>query len=116
MEQVNECLGDIADTTLQAEADVRDYLLGARFVVTPERPFFATLREYLGLFSRRYGLMVDLAVPADLEELALEQGVELQVLRIIQEALTNVRKHARRNGCPRRLRGGRTAGARHGDG
>jgi signal transduction histidine kinase len=94
-EQVNECLSNIADSTLQAEADVRDYLLGAKSVVTPERPFFATLREYLAIFSRRYGLAVDLAVPSVLEDQGLEQGVELQVLRIIQEALTNVRKHAR---------------------
>jgi two-component system NarL family response regulator len=41
-----------------------------------------------------YGLEVDLHVPDDFPDLLLAPHVEVQLLRIIQEALTNVRKHA----------------------
>jgi signal transduction histidine kinase len=45
-------------------------------------------------FARQYGLAVELTVPSELEEQGLAPAVEVQLLRIIQEALSNVRKHA----------------------
>ena len=96
--QADECLGLLVDTTLAAEADVRDYLLGLKSVTSADRPFFPALREYLRRFSRQCGLPVTLVVPPELEALGLPDGVEVQLLRIIQEALSNVRKHARARG------------------
>ena len=61
--QADECLGRLADTTLAAETDVRDYLLGLKSVTSADRPFFPTLREYLRHFTRQYGLPVNLVVP-----------------------------------------------------
>ena len=81
--------------TSDAEADVREYLLGARTGFAPGLPFFPLLREYMQRFGRQYGLQVELTVPAQLEARGLEPAVEVQLLRIIQEALSNVRKHAR---------------------
>lgn len=95
--QVNECLDSLADTVLQAEADVRDYLLGAKTVMSAGGPFFPALREYLLRFTRHYGLSVELTAPPQLEAQGLTQTVEVQLFRIIQEALSNVRKHARAN-------------------
>ena len=92
--EVAECLDDILDTTLQAETDARDYLLAAKTVVAPGRTFFPALREHLQRFSRQYGLPVELSVPPELEEHGLAPAIEVQLLRIIQEALSNVRKHA----------------------
>jgi PAS domain S-box-containing protein len=93
--QLSECLDILADTTLQAEADVREYLLGAQSVISADHLFFATLREYLKRFTRQYSLPVELSVLPELEGQDLPQTVALQLLRIIQEALSNVRKHAR---------------------
>lgn len=93
--QVGECLNILADTTLQAEADMREYLLGAQSVVSADHPFFAVLREYLKRFTRQYSLPVELSVLPELEEQDLPQTVALQLLRIIQEGLSNIRKHAR---------------------
>lgn len=93
--QMSECLDILADTTLQAETDMREFLLGAQSIVSADHSFFATLREYLKHFTRQYNLPVELSVLPELEGQDLPQTVAIQLLRIIQEALSNVRRHAR---------------------
>lgn len=95
--QTEKILRQIAEITIAAEADVREYLLGAKTVLSSNHLFFPTLRQYVDRFSQQYGLQVDLCIPAQLEEQGLGTVVEVQLLRIIQEALSNVRKHARAN-------------------
>jgi signal transduction histidine kinase len=51
-----------------------------------------TLREYLNEYRADYGL--DTRLVADTDEIQLSPEVEAQVLRIVREALANVRKHA----------------------
>jgi signal transduction histidine kinase len=92
--QVDKCLASLADATLEAQADVREYLLGAQIVISGDHRFFPALREYVARFTQQSGLPVELAVPPQLEKQGLAQAVEVQLLRIIQEALSNVRKHA----------------------
>ncbi len=92
--RAKECLDRLAEMMLEAEADVRDYLLGAKVVLSSGLPFFPTLREYFARFGRQYDLNIEMIVPEELEEKGLEPAVELQVMRIIQEALSNVRKHS----------------------
>ncbi len=92
--QVGECLNTLADTTLQAEADMREYLLGAHSVGPTDHPFFAHLREYISRFTRQFSLPVELSVLPELEEQHLPQSMTVQLLRIIQEGLSNIRKHA----------------------
>ncbi len=92
--QVGECLDTLENTTLQAEADMREYLLGAQSVVSAGHPFRATLQEYIKRFTRLYSLPVELSVLPELEAQDLPQTVALQLMRIIQEGLSNIRKHA----------------------
>jgi signal transduction histidine kinase len=92
--QVGECLNILADTTLQAEADMREYLLGAQSTFPADYPFLTTLREYLKRFTRQFNLPVELSATPDLEGQELPQTVAVQLLRIIQEGLSNIRKHA----------------------
>lgn len=97
--QIGECLDILTDTTLQAEADMREYLLGTQTVISVEHPFFAALRGFLERYTRQYNLPVELSVPLELEEQGVPQTAAIQILRIIQEALSNVRKHARATGA-----------------
>ncbi len=54
-----------------------------------------TVGAYIASFSERHGIQVHLEAPA--EELSLTPLAGLQLLHVIQEALTNVRKHAQAN-------------------
>ncbi|MDT8305670.1 MAG: histidine kinase N-terminal 7TM domain-containing protein [Anaerolineae bacterium] len=92
--QTDRCLEEMAKMSIAAEADVRDYLLGAKTVFSADLSFFPALCLYLTRFSQQYGLPVALKVPVEIEAEGLAPVVEVQLMRIIQEALANVRKHA----------------------
>jgi signal transduction histidine kinase len=94
IDATDKCLELMADTALAAEVDVREYLLGAKTAFSPNHHFFEALRQYVVRFSQQYGLRVELSVPAQMETQALRPIIDVQLLRIIQEALSNVRKHA----------------------
>jgi PAS domain S-box-containing protein len=51
------------------------------------------IRDYADGFSRRSGLKIDVAVPADFAR--LPRDVELALFRVVQEGLANVRRHSR---------------------
>lgn len=92
--QAEKCLDDVSDLTLSAEADVREYLLGAKLAMTADQRFFDVLRQFLVRYSQQYGIHISLSVPPHLESQGLGTMIEVQLLRIIQEALSNIRKHA----------------------
>ena len=56
----------------------------------------STLKEYIFRFSQLSNIKTELEI-SDGRPPALPTTIELQVIRIIQESLTNVRKHARAN-------------------
>ena len=92
-------LEQMADMTMAAEIDVREYLLGAKTAFSPDHRFFEALRRYVLQFSQQYGLPVELRIPPHLEGHGLSPAAEVQLMRIIQEALSNIRKHARAKGA-----------------
>lgn len=93
--QVQATLGQLQEVAREAHEDVRQYILGVR-TTPPAKPqnFRAALSDYLAQIRERYGLTVHGSWPDDLPNDLLAPEVETQLLRIIQEALTNVRKHA----------------------
>ena len=71
--------------------DVREAIAGLRSQVT-ERGLVPALRDYLDEFEERHGIAVALdaaEAPAQVPDL-----IGMHVFRIVQEALSNVRKHA----------------------
>ena len=94
LEQTDQALAQLAEMSIAAEADVRDYLLGAKIAFAPDAPFLETVRQYAARFAQQYHLQIELDAPPELEAQSLGFPVEVQLLRLIQEALSNIRKHA----------------------
>jgi DNA-binding NarL/FixJ family response regulator/anti-sigma regulatory factor (Ser/Thr protein kinase) len=95
VEEANAILDQLAKIALDASDDIRSYILGIRTASThPKAAFFATLARYREMLHKRYGLQTQVSLPDEWREGPFAPEVETQVLRIIQEALTNVRRHA----------------------
>ncbi len=87
-------LSQMALAAQDALTEVRGHILGLRAGAAPA-DFYATLQETLDQFSQHCGIRAMLSLPDDAPRPAFAPAVEEQVLHIVQEALTNVRKHAR---------------------
>jgi signal transduction histidine kinase/DNA-binding NarL/FixJ family response regulator len=91
-------LQQVTRAARQAHDEVRQHILGLRQEHLPavrmQGGFWATLQAYLEQVQARYAFQAGLWRPDDLPDSLFPPGVEQQVLRIIQEALTNAGKHA----------------------
>ena len=58
-----------------------------------DRDLIDSLRAYLDKYSRQYGIATSLEASLK-HDLALPPRSEIQIIRVVQEALTNVRKHS----------------------
>jgi signal transduction histidine kinase len=90
----DEQLARLAGIAQDAHADVREFILNLRMGPSPNQPFFPALQRYLDSFSMQYGLHTALSIEDGLEEYDFEPDLRLQLFRIIQEALSNARRHA----------------------
>jgi len=83
---------DLADLCRDAYRDVREAILGLRDASRPDRTLVEHLASYVEAFSRTSSIETRLETQGD--DLRLTPAAEVQVIRVIQEALTNVRKHS----------------------
>lgn len=77
-----------------AHADVRENILSLRTTLSTEAGVASAMLEYLDGFSLQTGIDIKLQNHLD-EYLGLSPLAEVQLVCILQEALANVRKHAR---------------------
>lgn len=116
-----------------AHADVRQHILDLRSVPSLQQPFFSVVKEYLQGFTSNYEIRTHLTVGQEVGETPFAPEAQLQVFRILQEALSNARKHGRAhhvqvtfaaeggwvcmtiqdNGCGFAPEGGAMVGGRH---
>ncbi len=87
-------LRELADLTEEAYRDVRESILGLRESSRVDRGLLESLEAYLEKYSRQSAVKATLETTLD-HEPTLSPRSEVQIIRVIQEALTNVRKHAR---------------------
>jgi PAS domain S-box-containing protein len=90
----DEYLAQLINVAHDAHADVREYILGAKTTAGSHPEFLPALEGYLAQFAANYGIRTELVAALALGSDAFEPMVQAQLLRIIQEALTNARKHA----------------------
>lgn len=83
----------LADICQEAYRDVREAILGLRQSSGIERGLLDSLRAYLTKYSHQCGIETSLECDLD-HDLTLSPRSEVQMIRVIQEALTNVRKHS----------------------
>jgi two-component system nitrate/nitrite sensor histidine kinase NarX len=86
-------LAELADVADEAFRDVRETILGLRESIPSDGGLEAALRAYLAKYERQTGIAAHLDCDG-LAGRALSPKAEVQLLRVVQEALTNVRKHA----------------------
>ena len=75
-----------------ANADVREYLLGVKTTSTTENGFMPALRQYAEQYGKIYHIQVECDVPVEFNAQPFELLTQVQLLRIVHETLTNVRK------------------------
>lgn len=89
---VHRTVGEIETGVLESYGDVRELLMHFRTRADTE-DIEPALRTTLRKFQLQTGLATDFEVEG--HGVALPNDVQVQVLHIVQEALSNVRKHAR---------------------
>ncbi|MBL1171479.1 MAG: GAF domain-containing sensor histidine kinase [Chloroflexi bacterium] len=77
-----------------AQADVRENILSLRTTLSNEKGLIPALQEYVEEFGVQTGIQTQFLYELP-NDPALSPLAETQLIRIIQEALANVRKHAR---------------------
>lgn len=89
--QVRRELDDLAGMCHEAYGDVREAILGLRESARADRSLVEGLQAYADAFTRRTGITTEVHAADDVR---LDPIVELHMVRVAQEALTNVRKHS----------------------
>jgi signal transduction histidine kinase len=77
--------------------DVREAIIGLKITGRNGEGLPSALREFTTQYCQLCGVPVELSIAPAAEDLPLPAETELQLVRIVQEALANVRKHASAN-------------------
>ena len=78
----------------EAHAEVREYIMDLRTTPALHRPFFTAVQQYLEGFTSNYDIQTDLTVGPSWNGTTFSPDMQMQIFRIVQEALTNARKHS----------------------
>ena len=87
-------LAELAAAARSVYVDVREAILGLTSPIAPERGLVGAIEEYALRFSEASKLATTVEATQAARDIRLTPEVQAQTFRIVQEALTNVRKHA----------------------
>jgi nitrate/nitrite-specific signal transduction histidine kinase len=94
MENAKAQLLQMEDVAQERYVDVRESILGLRSTISVERDITSVLKEYISHFNQMSKIKAKLEI-TDNSILSLPTTSQIQVTRIIQEALSNIRKHVK---------------------
>jgi len=86
-------LDQLVEVIREGKTHVGDYLFGVKTWSSRDQ-FFTGLRHYVTSYGQNAGVRTEVIIPPEIERNSLGEAIETQLQRIIQEALTNIRKHA----------------------
>ena len=84
----------LVEVAKDAHADVRESIMGLKTASGQKWSFIPALKEYIDRFEANYGIRTELSLAAGIDENTFDPGSGVHLLRAIQEALTNARKHS----------------------
>jgi len=92
-DKAKKVVAELEQAVQSAMDDVKETILSLRSTRRPSRSLVATVQEVLTRFGQQTGLKTELKVEGAGEP-PVTSLAQVQLLRVVQEALTNVRKHA----------------------
>ena len=93
-DQVQTQLQILAKVAREVQVDVRGEISRLSHNNAQEKGFLGGLNHFMETFQRAYGIETELILPGNDQAMEIAPAVEVQLLRIVQEAFTNIRKHA----------------------
>jgi signal transduction histidine kinase len=93
-DKAESLLGRLVEVAKDAHADVRQSILNLRSASGRQWSFIPALKKYIDKFQSNYDIRTELSLSDTIEENTFDPIVEVQLLRVIQEALTNSHKHS----------------------
>ena len=96
IDEARESLKELKRVAKNVFVDVREGVFNLRTAASTRIGLLPTLQEYLAEYRETYNLDVQLSVQGN-EPFEFAAEVANQLLRVIQEALTNIRKHSQTN-------------------
>jgi PAS domain S-box-containing protein len=93
IEKADSLLARLTDVAQRAHGDVRESILALKAASSEKWSFLPTLSQYVQDFGRHYGLETELVVTEGMGDDELAAGIGVQLLRAVQEALTNAHTH-----------------------
>ena len=93
-DKADSLLSRLVEVAKDAHADVRESILSLRTGQAQEASFISALRQYLDSFQANYGIKTEQSLPEKIDSGTFSHEAGVQLLRVIQEALTNARKHS----------------------
>jgi signal transduction histidine kinase len=91
-EEAGAQLRELSTAARGAYTDVRESIIGLRTLPGPRKTLDEALKDYVVRWEEMSGISASLVIDVGL---SLRATHELQLIRIVQESLTNLRKHAR---------------------
>lgn len=90
--KVHEELQDLMDLVRNSLQDVRKIIFDLRPMVLDDLGLIPALKRYIEHYTEENGIFVEITVLG--REYRLDSSLEVALFRVIQESLTNVKKHA----------------------
>ncbi|NJD59965.1 MAG: PAS domain S-box protein [Anaerolineae bacterium] len=92
-EKAEAQLSRLASAAQEAHTDLRESISNLKVGSLEAWSFLGTLQQHLASYQNIYAINTELVIPGGLDINALKPGTSVQLYRVIQEALTNARKH-----------------------